>query len=102
MRQKIENTVYISVEGVDLTTLSNIEFYIQQRHAEDIFFQYVPVVVDANTMYFVMPKADADRLQTLPIKMQFAFTYDDGSAGASDVYQTTVKELLREGGYNAG
>lgn len=102
MRQRIQNTIYISVEGVDLTTLSNIEIYVEQKHADDIFLQYTPVVVDANTMYFVMPKADADRLGTLPVKLQFAFTYEDGSPDASDTLELTVKELIKEGGYNAG
>lgn len=102
MRQKIKNVVYIAVEGIDLTTLSNIEFYIQQRRTKNLFFQYTPTVINANTMFITIPKADADKLEAYPVKIQFAFTRDDGTPGASDVYQINVDELLREDGYYAG
>lgn len=99
MRQKIRNTVYIDANGVDLTTLTDIQVYVKQPRTRSLFFQYVPTVVDAGTMFFEMPKADADRLVPGEVLLQFAFTYPDGTPDASDVYHGTVEELLKEDGY---
>lgn len=98
MRQKIKNDVYISVDDVDLTTLRNIEFYVKQL---SVFFQYIPVVVNANTMIVTIPKEDADRLAVGSVKLQFAFTDAGGKDDASDVLEIDVAELLKAEGYNA-
>lgn len=96
MRQKIENNVYISVEGVDLKTLTHIEFYIRQLNT---FLQYTPVIIDSATMLLKIPKEDADRLAVGSVKLQFAFTDANGNDDASDVLTIAVDELLKSEGY---
>ena len=100
LRQKIRNTVYIDADGVDLTTLTDVEVYVKQARTRAVFLQYVPVIVDAKTMYFEIPKSDADRLVPGEVLLQFAFRYSDGTPDASDIYHGTVAELLKEAGYD--
>lgn len=96
MRQKIANTLLISVEGVDLTTLTKIEFYVRQLRT---FFQYEPRVIDQATMVVEIPKEDADKLIRANVELQFAFTDSDGNDDASGVTTVTVDELLKGDGY---
>lgn len=99
MRQRIANTVSISVDGVDLTAISNIEFYVRQN---GLFFEYVPTVVNASTMIVIIPKEDADLLMPAFVRLQFAYTNADGRPDASDVLAISVAELLKTEGYDAG
>lgn len=96
MRQRIKNTVYITVDGVDLTTLTNIEFYVRQV---DLFFQYTPEIIDAHNMTVTIPKEDADKLCCSCVKLQFAFTDANGNDDASEPVIVTVEELLKGEGY---
>ena len=96
MRQKIKNTVHISVDGIDLTTLANIEFYVRQAGK---FFQYTPYVIDASNMIITIPKEDADELWAATVKLQFAFTDKDGNDDASEVVSVPIEELLKGDGY---
>ena len=98
MRQKIENKIHIAVDGVDLTTLKKIEFYVRQLN---LFFQYTPDVLDAHNMMIVIPKEDADMLATGSVKLQFAYTDSSGNDDASDIAEVSVEELLKGEGYNA-
>lgn len=98
MRRKIENKISVSVDGVDLTKLKHIEFYIRQCST---FFQYEPLVIDSSTMVITIPKNDADRLAMGYVELQFAFTDDEGNDDASDILSVNVKDLLKYGGYNA-
>lgn len=43
MKSKIRNDLAVTVDGVDLTTISKPEFYIRQANK---FFQYTPEIVD--------------------------------------------------------
>ena len=47
MFQKVKNIVHVNVEGVKLTTLKNIEFYVRQG---GLFFSYVPSVISDEEM----------------------------------------------------
>lgn len=96
MRQKIKNTVHISVDGIDLTTLTNIEFYVRQVNK---FFQYTPQIIDASNMIVTIPKEDADELCCACVKLQFAFTDKDGNDDASEVVSVPMEELLKGDGY---
>ena len=97
MREKIKNTLKITCTDLDLTTVSNIEFYVKQPH---FFGCYTPSVVSANEMVVTIPFTDAKRLTTGTVKLQFAFTYEDGTPGASDVVTKEVGELLKGAGYD--
>lgn len=98
MRQRIENRLVIDVEGIDLTTVTGIRFWIRQAGK---FFEYVPVVTDAGQMIVVIPKDDAMRLTyRISAEVQFAYTDADGNPGASDVLSLPVAELLKTEGYD--
>lgn len=97
MRQKIANKLTISVDGVDLTSLKKIEFYLRQA----LFFQtYTPTVVNSTTMVIEIPKVDADKLRHGNVDLQFAFTDAAGIDDASDVTTVGVDVLLNPEGYH--
>lgn len=98
MRRKIENNLCVSVDGIDLTKLKHIEFYIRQWNT---FFQYEPLVIDSSTMLVTIPKNDADRIAMGCVELQFAFTDEEGNDDASDILSINVKDLLKSEGYNA-
>lgn len=97
MRQRISNKLVISVDGIDLQSLTKIEFYVRQLST---FFQYVPTIVDSSTMVVVIPKADADKLSLGSVKLQFAYTDAEGNDDASDPICVDVGELLKAEGYD--
>lgn len=97
MRSKIENILYISVSGIDLMTLSDIQFYVRQG---SVFFQYAPQVIDSGNMIVTVPLADAKKLvPAVKAELQFAFTDNDGNSGASEITQMVVQDLIKKEGY---
>ena len=98
MREKIENRLKITCNGIDLTTLTNIEFYVRQAN---FFGCYDPTVISASEMVVVIPFEDAKKLRTGDVKLQFAFTNKDGNPDASDVVNMKVRDLLKEVGYGS-
>ena len=96
MRQRIENYLSVTVDGVDLTTVTDIVFWIKQSH---VFLEYVPEVANSSTMLVHIPKEDAMRLWNSDVEMQFAFTTQEGRPLASDIVRMSVERLLKEAGY---
>lgn len=96
MREKIENILHIEVSGVDLTTLTNVEFYIKQNIS---FWQYTPTIVSATEMVVRIPFDDARGLKKGPALLQFAFI-ENGTPRASDIEEVDVYDLLKNAGYN--
>ena len=96
MRQRIENYLSVTVEGVDLTTVTDPVFWVKQT---SVFLEYVPDIADSGTMLVHIPKEDAVKLREGTVDVQFAFTTQDGRALASDIVRVDVKRLLKEAGY---
>lgn len=96
MFQNIENRLTMEVEGVDLTTVINIEVYVKQNHR---FFTYAPTVLSADTMTITVPMIHARSLSVGTVEMQFAFTYGGGAPGQSEVVEVPVERFLKEAGY---
>lgn len=97
MIQKIKNTLLILVSGVDLTTVTDIEFYILYG---ELFFKYVPVVTNQSEMVVTMPKEDADLLEAnTEVSLQFAYTDEDGNHIPSEIETHLVGKLLNPEGY---
>lgn len=96
MRQRIENYLSVTVEGVDLTTVQDPVFWVKQSN---VFLEYVPEVADSGTMLVHMPKEDAVKLREGKADVQFAFTTQDGRPLASDIAKVSVERLLKEAGY---
>lgn len=97
MRQNMENRILVCVEGVDLTRLSGLEFYMRQGSR---FFQYEPEVLSETRLSVTIPCKDALKLRGLPIQLQIAFTDESGRPAASEITVCSVKELLKEDGYD--
>ena len=96
MRQRIENRLIITVDGVDLTTVTDILFWIRQSNT---LFEYVPKVIDSKTMSVTIPKEDAMKFLLSTVEMQFAFTHEDMHPEASEIVKMQVDQLLKEAGY---
>ena len=98
MREKIKNTLKITCDDVDLTTVKNIEFYVKQGR---FFGCYTPTVISASEMLVTIPFSDARKLKKGTAELQFAFTTAEGTPDASDVIKHEVADLLKEVGYDS-
>lgn len=96
MRQRIENYLSVTVDGVDLTTVHDHVFWLKQS---SVFLEYVPEIVDSSNMLVYIPKEDAMKLRNSDVEMQLAFTTQEGRAFASDIVRMSVDRLLKEAGY---
>lgn len=97
MREKIENYLHIEVTGVDLTQVTDLEFYIRQGIK---FWQYKPSVVSESEMTVRIPYEDAMYLRGGGfVQLQFTFMRN-GVPGASEIDSKIVGDLLKEAGYN--
>ena len=97
MREKIRNQLKITCYGIDLTEVSNIEFYVKQLK---FFGRYNPIVLSSTEMAVTIPFEDAKQLKNGEAELQFAFTDKDGNPDASDLVAVKVGELLKESGYD--
>jgi hypothetical protein len=97
MREKIQNRLKISVNGIDLTKLRNIEFYVRQT---GFFGCYAPEVSSPTEMLVIVPYNDAMRLRKGNVDLQFAFVNEYGDPEASGVVTVPVEQLLKEAGYD--
>lgn len=97
MREKIQNTLKITCNDVDLTKISNIEFYVRQI---GFFGCYVPTIISSNEMVVVIPFEDAKKLREGEVKLQFAFTDENNTPRATGIVIKSVNDLLKEVGYD--
>lgn len=97
MKRRIKNYLHITCDDVDLTAISDIEFYIKQG---TLFLQYTPQVISSKEMLVAIPYEDAMKLTTGECRLQFAFTDPDGNPKASEITNGFVSELLKETGYD--
>jgi hypothetical protein len=97
IREKIKNKLKITCDDVDLTTVTDIEFYIRQLN---FFGCYTPLVLSENTMVVTIPFVDAKKLRHGKAELQFAFTDAEGNARATDIVIKEVGDLLKESGYD--
>ena len=97
MREKIKNQLKITCTDVDLTTVSDIEFYVKQLK---FFGDYTPVVLSPTEMVVTIPFEDAKKLKKGEVELQFCFTDADGTPRASNLLTHGVGELLKESGYD--
>ena len=103
MKQRIDNHLHIACPNTEFTTYSNIEFYIKQDE-KDFYRQYtlgdgVHIISDTELLIEVPQEDVMALIAGKPIKLQFAFTDDQGCARASEILKTTAGEFLKEIGY---
>ena len=96
MRKKIENRLLVTCNDIDLTKLTNVEFYVRQPK---FFGCYTPEVISQHEMYVVIPFEDAKKMRSGKVELQFAFTDAYGNPDASEVVEHEVNDFLREVGY---
>ena len=97
MRRRIKNNLHITVEGVDLTKASNLEFYMRQG---PLFRQYVPKVLSETEMLVTIPLEDTTSLELTKVSLQLAFTDENGEPLATDPSIIPVDDFLKEAGYD--
>lgn len=97
IRSKIRNQLKITCADIDLTTLTNIEFFVKQL---GFFRYYTPTVLSSTEMAVVIPYQDAMDLTKGTVDLQFAFKDAEGNPDASEIVTTNVKDLLKEVGYD--
>ena len=99
MRERIRNELHIEVEGVDLTTVRNIEFYVRQGKC--FFRTYPAIVVSPTEMTVSIPFEDAMQLTSSSmVLLQFAFVDVNGTPRASEPAAESVGVLLKKAGYD--
>ena len=98
MRERIRNELHIEVEGVDLTTVRNIEFYVRQGKC--FFRTYPAIVVSPSEMTVSIPFEDAMQLTSGMASLQFAFVDANGTPRASEPAAEPVEILLKKAGYD--
>jgi hypothetical protein len=98
MKKRIQNSLHITCEDVNLTSVSNIEFYLRQSR---FFRQYTPEVISEHEMVVVIPFEDAMKLMAAAVQLQFAFTDADGNPRATEIESVPVGDLLKEAGYDS-
>ena len=98
MRERMKNTLLITVSGADLTLVRHLRFRIKQLPGLD--HEYLPEILSPTEMIVRVPLEDGMRLKEGTAELQFAFEDADGTDCASEVAQEPVRRLLWEGGYH--
>lgn len=97
MVKNMKNTLHIQCDDVDLMAVTYIEFYLRQG---TFFRQYEPEVITEHSMLVGVPLDDAMKLANSTVRLQFAFTDADGNSRASEVTEVSVRDFLKETGYD--
>lgn len=97
MRKNIKNQLLITCKSVNLTTVSDIEFYVRQG---DLFLEYEPVVIGETQMLVEIPLTDAMKLTKGRANLQFAFKDAEGNHVATEIVEVPVGDFLKEAGYD--
>ena len=103
MFQRMRSAIPITVDGVDMTTVTDIEVkLIQEDTGVDMLFTGSDVsVVDAATVQVVIPKDVALQMEVSPLRGQIMFTWDNGFPDATKPFIVPVSELIKEDGYGS-
>ena len=104
MFQRMRGTVSITLDGVDVTTVSDIEVkLIQEDTGVEMLFSGSDVAIaEASTISVEIPKDIAMQLEVAPLRGQVMFTHTDtGYPDASKPFTVPVSELIKEEGYGS-
>ena len=101
MFQRMRGAVSITVDGIDLTKVTDIEVeLIQEDTGVEMLFTGGEVVVTGETALTVtIPKDTAMSLEVAPLRGQIMFTREDGMPDATKPFTVSVEELIKEAGY---
>ena len=101
MFQRMRSLIAVDVDGVDLTTVTDIEVQlIQESTGVEMLLSGSDIVVMSETQIaFGIPKDVAMQLEVEPIRGQIMFTRDTGLPDATKPFTIPVSELIKEAGY---
>ena len=103
MFQRMRGVVSVDVDGVDLTTVTDIEVkLIQEDTGVDLLFTGSQVAVGSSSSLQVeIPKATAMQLELSPMRGQVMFTQPNGYPDATKPFTVPVSELIKVDGYGS-
>ena len=100
MIQRMRSQVSVDVDGIDLTTVSDIEVILTQESTNtEVLFAGADVMFGENTVAVTLPKELAMQLDVSPLRAQIMFTKEDGYPDATLPFTIPVRELIKEDGY---
>lgn len=100
MIQKMINHITINTPDLDLATVTDIMVTFEQKSSgvELTYSGDSISVIGAHALIVTVPKADAMKLDSTPVRGQMMYTLN-GSPLATQIFTIQVSELLREDGY---
>lgn len=103
MFQRMRGVISVDVDGVDMTTVTDIEVkLIQEDTGVDLLFTGSQVAVaNESTVQVEIPKAAAMELDVAPLRGQIMFTHPNGIPDATKPFTVPVSELIKEDGYGS-
>ena len=103
MFQRMKSAISITVDGVDLYSVTDIEVkLIQEDTGVEMLFTGAEVAVATlDTLQVVIPKDIAMQLEVAPLRGQIMFTYSNGFPDATKPFTVPVSELIKEDGYGS-
>lgn len=101
MFQRMRGAVPITVDGVDMMTVTDIEVQLIQEDTgvKMLFTGSDVIVADSSTVQVIIPKNVAMKLDVSPLRGQIMFTYPNGFPDATKPFTVSVSELIKEAGY---
>lgn len=103
MFQRMRSAVSITVNDVDMLTVTDVEVKLIQEDTgvEMLFTGSDVAIADASTVSVVIPKDIGMQLEVAPIRGQIMFTRDNGYPDATSPFTISVSELIKEEGYGS-
>ena len=103
MFQRMRGVISIEVDGVDMTTVTDIEVkLIQEDTGVDLLFTGSQVAVaNESTVQVEIPKVTAMQLELAPLRGQVMFTQPNGYPDATKPFTVPVSELIKVDGYGS-
>ena len=99
MRQKVKNTLHITVEGADLSGAIKPLLFLRQGFC-GFYGEYEPAILSADEVMVVIPYEDAMQLRAGRVTVQMAWVDNAGEPVVSDPAEVEVGVLLKEAGYD--
>ena len=101
MFQRMRSAVPITVNGVDMLTVTDIEVKLIQEDTgvEMLFTGSDVTIADSSTVQVEIPKDIGMQLEVAPLRGQVMFTRDNGYPDATKPFTIPVSELIKEDGY---
>ena len=103
MFQRMRSVVPITVNGVDMLNVTDIEVKLIQEDTgvEMLFTGSDVMIADSATVQVEIPKAIGMQLEVAPIRGQIMFTMPNGIPDATKPFTIPVSELIKEEGYGS-